>query len=275
MINRLKEWISNQLLRIIPVRWQYLRWQLVSGQPHEADINLFRHLNGISGLVLDLGANYGQFALSVFCVNQRLTIESWEPNPQLRWALRFIKCLHPWRFRYRLYGAGDQPGEITLHIPVTSKDTRATDLTTNASLDPQEFEKDYVQQRLHDYSDQQDYHLQAIPVSITTVDLQQPSPLVIKIDVEGWELQALQGMQTTLERYHPMLMIEVNNHKRWYPWLRKMGYHTFIYQQQQPALLLVEGYTPELNVFCLHPQSPPQLLQQLQPLLPKKMPDDW
>ncbi len=275
MIKRLQKWMTDQLLRIIPVRWQYLCWQLTNREPHEADINLFRHLGGIPGLVLDLGANYGQFALSVFCVNKHLAIESWEPNPQLRWPLRFIKCLHPRRFRYRLQGAGDQPGEITLHIPVSSEKIHASDLTTNASLDPDEFEKEYVQQRLHDYNHQQDYHLQAIPVKITTVDQQPICPLIIKIDVEGWELQALQGMQATLERHHPMLMIEVNNHKRWYPWLRKMGYHTFIYQQQPPALLLVEGYTPELNVFCLHPQSPTQLLQQLQPLLPKTMPDGW
>ena len=253
MISRLKNRLLHVLLRIIPVRWQYLRWQLVSGEPHEPDIKLFRHLDGMHGLVLDLGANYGQFALSVFCVNHSLSIESWEPNPQLRWPLRFIKCLHPWRFRYRLEGAGDQAGEITLHIPVAPKNTRATDLTTNASLDVHEFDKAYVQERLQEYSDQQGFQLQAMSVTITTVDEQQPHPLIIKIDVEGWELQALQGMQATLEQHHPMLMIEVNNHRRWYPWLREMGYHTFTYQQEPASTAIGRRLYPCTQ--CVLPAS--------------------
>ncbi len=265
MINYLKKWLVSVVLRIIPVRWQHLRWQLASGEPHESDIHLFGHLQDMQGIILDLGANYGQFALSVFCVNRSLKIESWEPNRQLRWALGFVKCLHPWRFRYRLQGAGTETTTTNLHIPKAGRE----DLTTNASLDIQEFDKDYVHDRLQEYSGGQEYQLQTVPVKVTAVDQQSIIPLIIKIDVEGWEIQALQGMRDTLQQHHPMLMIEVNNHQRWYPWLKELGYRLFIYQQQPAALLPVEGYTPALNVFCLHHQSPAELLQKLRPLLPK------
>lgn len=268
MMKRLKNRLAHAVLRIIPVRWQHLRWQLVSGEPHEADIHLFGHLDGLSGKVLDLGANYGQFALSVFCVNRSLSVESWEPNPQLRWPLRLIRCLHPWRFRYRLQGAGVETGTVELHVPVTPDNGPSADLSTNASLDAHEFDKDYVQQRLQGYSGGRGYQLKTIPVTITTVDQQSITPLIIKIDVEGWELQALQGMRATLEKHHPMLMIEVNNHEQWYPWLRELGYHTFIYHQDPAKLEKVEGYTPALNVFCLHRQAPAELLQRLGPLMP-------
>lgn len=264
MIKRL---IKRTVLRIIPARWQHLRWQLVSGEPHEADIHLFGHLNDLHGLVLDLGANYGQFALSVFCVNRSLNVQSWEPNPQLRWPLRFVRCLHPWRFRYWLQGAGSEPGQSTLHVPTTPD----KDLSTNASLDTGEFGKDYVRERLDQYSGDAGYGLQELPVKITTVDAEALTPVVIKIDVEGWELQALEGMRGTLERHHPMLMIEMNNHERWFDWLRARDYELFSYQHQPPALLPVGDYTPALNVFALHRQSPAELLQQLRPLLPA----DW
>ncbi len=267
MIDSLKKWLITVILRIIPVRWQHIRWQLVNGKPHEADIYLFQHLNGLSGPVLDLGANYGQFALSVFSVNTTLQIESWEPNRQLRWALRFVRCLHPWRFRYRLQGAGTEPGSATLHVPQAGRE----DLTTNASLDIEEFDKKYVRKRLQEYSGQQDYQLQEVAVKLTSVDRENLSPAIIKIDVEGWELQTLKGMRETLIRHYPMLMIELNNHRRWYPWLQQLGYQLFIYQQQPAALLPISGYAKTLNVFCLHRDSPPELLNKLKPLLPA----DW
>lgn len=264
MLNRLTDRLANILLRIIPVRWQYILWQLRSGEPHETDIQLFSYLDDVKGQVLDLGANFGQFALSVFAINRSLRIESWEPNPELRLALRFVKCLHPCRFRYRTVGASDQAGGGTLHVPVS----KHQDLSTNASMDLDEFEKDYVDARLQQYSDHQGYQLRAVKVKVKPVDDGQYAPLVIKIDVEGWELQVLQGMQRTLSEHHPMLMIEVNNSERWFSWLRQQGYHIFSLQQNPALLLPVAQHTSSLNVFCLHPQSPAQLLQPLQPLLP-------
>lgn len=267
MLKRLKQTIIDLMMRIIPIRWQYISWQIIKCQPHEADIRLFQYLDGLDGQILDLGANYGQFALSVFCLNRSLQIESWEPNPELRWSLRLIKCLHPFRFRYRSIGAGVKHDTITLHIPVSNKH----DLSSNASLDIQEFDKEYVHERLQQYSHNQGYQLNKTTVNIQPVDADQATPLVIKVDVEGWELPALQGMQQTLDQHHPMLMIEVNNPDQWFDWLRDREYRLFSFEQDPPTLKLVEQYTESLNVFCLHPQSPPELLKRLQVLLP----DSW
>jgi FkbM family methyltransferase len=46
-------------------------------------------------------------------------------------------------------------------------------------------------------------------VKLDTLDL--PKPDFIKIDVEGWEIHALQGMQDSINTHKPMLFIEINH----------------------------------------------------------------
>jgi FkbM family methyltransferase len=49
-------------------------------------------------------------------------------------------------------------------------------------------------------------------------DMHLPSCDLIQLDIEGYELFALQGAQRTIEQYHPVIMIE------WYePWAERYG----------------------------------------------------
>jgi FkbM family methyltransferase len=53
------------------------------------------------------------------------------------------------------------------------------------------------------------------PIRITTLDHDRsvnslPAPDLIKIDIEGWELEALQGARATLDAYHPALFLEMH-----------------------------------------------------------------
>jgi FkbM family methyltransferase len=76
------------------------------------------------------------------------------------------------------------------------------------------------------------------------------APKFIKIDVEGAELEVLHGAINTIERYKPMLMVEVNvKHKEVYDFVRRNDYLIFDNKLNQ-----LEKYqeTGMPNVFCLH-----------------------
>lgn len=250
---------------LIPYRWRELWWQLRSGQATEEEIRLFSAFEGVQGLVIDVGANRGQFALSVFGLNQSLRILSLEANTELRWILAAIKLLHPWRFGFRMLGAGAEDSQLTLHIPQSHN----TDLSPNASLAPSEFNKDYVKERLSEYSrgNHGQYHFRTRKARVRPLDSLQLAPLVIKIDVEGWELPALAGMERTLNRHHPLLMIEMNNQDLFMPWLAQRGYQFYRYHAAPAALRPLKSAEWCLNVFCLHPDSPSLIRDKLKPLM--------
>jgi len=51
----------------------------------------------------------------------------------------------------------------------------------------------------------------SIKVTATPLDsLDLPPPGFVKIDAEGWEYDVIQGMSKTLEKYRPLMFIEIN-----------------------------------------------------------------
>jgi len=250
---------------LITPRWREIIAQYRNAQLSDVDIELFRQLDGVNGLVIDAGANRGQFALSLLAVNRSLKVMSFEPNTALRWSLLLIRLLYPQRFRFRLRGLGEQSQSLILHVPITSQ----MDLSSNASLDASEFDKDYVQDRLAGYSHRAAgrYGFRQRQVRLLPLDELQLSPVAIKIDVEGWEMQTLQGMQQTLARCHPLLMIEINNQHRFMPWLREIGYRFVVYAPTKQQLLPTETGAGHLNIFAIHPQMPTAVAARIMPLL--------
>lgn len=72
------------------------------------------------------------------------------------------------------------------------------------------------------------------PCEVVTIDSLNESPDAIFLDIEGFELYALQGAVETLTRCHPLLVLEVNDARLRYgiakdqltKWLEKeFGYH--------------------------------------------------
>ena len=224
--------------------------QWLTRETHETDFEVFKSLAEVDGLVLDVGASRGQSALSILSQTSRLRVFSVEPNRKHHWSLSLIRLLHPFRFSFRLVAAGDESSQKTLYVP----GRRASGLSAQGSLDPAEFKKDYVHQRLaesgFDASDMRGYRL--VSVSVMPLDSFELAPDLIKLDVEGFEQQALKGLENTLSSHYPALLIEINNPERWLPFLEKLGYSFYYYDELDQSLKACEDRSGVLNLFCLN-----------------------
>lgn len=173
-------------------------------RPHDEDYGVFGLFAGRPGPFLDVGANAGMSALSFRIYNRATPIISIEPNPFHEDDLRFAgRLARP--FTYRLWAAGDEDGEMTLHVPVY----RGVPLTTEASLVRAEvLESPSLRDRLGDGMDGPDFEVAARAVPVRRLDVLGVDPAFVKLDVQGFEHAALVGLRDTLARARPVLLVE-------------------------------------------------------------------
>lgn len=89
-------------------------------------------------------------------------------------------------------------------------------------------------------------------------DYPKEKPDFIKLDIEGAELYALQGMKKILDLYSPILMVEVTEN---ISEVLKM-LHEFDYILVRPNKEIITNYNVIGNVFCIH-KSKKELLNKL------------
>lgn len=171
------------------------------GRPHEDDFYAFCGIQ--EGLFLDLGANIGQSALSVSCVNKRLKIFSIEANPACESALKITQKILGNKYRYRIVGVGSHSGTMDFFVPFRSSRM----LLEEGSFDRDSLHSPASVGRLG--REGLDYSIKTIPVSVVSVDSLNVAPVVVKMDLQGYEFEALVGMTETIKKYKPLVMMEV------------------------------------------------------------------
>ena len=198
--------------------------------PHEPEFRLFAALDTSEGLFVDIGANSGQSARSLRVFNKSLDILSFEPNRLLESDLRFTRRLLGPTFRYRMQGLGNLPSRTTLYVPQRG----ATAHTPWATLERELLERDraMIERELGG-----SFSIVATPVEIQRFDDQGLHPVAVKIDVEGCELDVLQGMEKALEQDEPLLLIEQNSSSATVGvWLEARGYDLWAYDADRNLL---------------------------------------
>jgi FkbM family methyltransferase len=225
---------------------------LAWGHPHEEDFRLYRHMDGMQGTFVDVGANWGQSLISfrLFCKSFRVI--SFEPNPRLAPALAALQSRFPDGFEYHMLGLGAENEVRELKVPFKE----GMNLSPSGSLDPREFEKSYVQERLARESQAGVGQLAfyETDVEVRVFDELGIAPDIVKVDVEGWETEVLAGMRRTIAERQPMFMIEKNNPDRLLPAMQGFGYRPFAYDPQRDLLKPWSDGYHVLNLFFLHPE---------------------
>jgi FkbM family methyltransferase len=190
-------WIYDQCRRPYAACRFWLR------HPHDPDYGVFSLFPERHGAFLDVGANAGMSALS-FRLYRPDPVVSVEPNPFHEADLRFTSKLVR-SFTYRMWAAGDTDGMLTLHVPVY----RNVPLTTEASLMLEEVAGSVsLRARLGSRMDSEDFSIVSRTVPVRRLDSLNLEPAFVKLDVQGFEYKALLGLEQTLRRMQPILLIE-------------------------------------------------------------------
>ena len=178
-------------------------------RPHEADFAVFALWPERTGLFLDIGGNAGMSALAFRLYDKRSPILSIEPNPLHAPDLKLVKRLIK-GFDYRLCGASDEPGTLTLYTPTLN----GIALTGEASLSREtvvERERP-VLEGLGMAPGAGPWEIVETTVRVERLDDLALAPAFMKLDVQGWEIPVLRGIERTLAAHHPIVFMENGPH---------------------------------------------------------------
>lgn len=208
---------------------------------HDSDYLFFANFRDIErGLFIDIGANCGQSAISFAAVNKNFEIVSFEPNKTLSLDLDFIGKLLGSRFKYHMQGIGKNSHVLEFHIPKRDN----TYLTQEGT---------FIKQELLDSNDRigDTFTIDKCYCEIVPLDDFHYLPSIIKLDVQGFELNAIEGMMETLRRCQPIMMIEHNNDRDAIgEILSSLGYELFWFDCNQNTLCKNQAQE-QINYFAI------------------------
>jgi len=232
---------------------------ILSGQkPEEFEVHITRFFLPHIHTFLDVGANIGLYCLVAAkeCPDTA-QVYAFEPQPECCDTLRQTVYLNNWEERLFVHqlGIGDQAGELELHLS-----------GTGSSFD-------------NSFND--NITLPTISVAVDTLDNQAQQLKLkkvdfIKIDVEGFEQQVLEGAAKTIERDQPVLFIEIAdglrgrqyrnpNYARTLRWLAEYGYQIWR-STEDSRLVLANPNEPQEHLamyLCLHKEAHSQWLKEI------------
>lgn len=190
----------------------------VRHRPFERDFDVLAHFRpDPEADFLDVGANRGQAVQAIRLHNGTNPITSFEPSVHTFDQLQRYTSGVP-GVTLRRVGLGARAGELTLYTP----SYRGYVFDGLASLVRSEA-ADWLASRILFY-DPRKLEIHEQVVHIETLDAQGARPAFLKIDVQGAELEVLEGGRRTLERWRPVVLLEAPQADREVAFLDELGY---------------------------------------------------
>ena len=232
--------------------------QLGQSEPHEPHFGLFGCLTG-GQLFMDVGANCGQSIISLKAVNPEAQIRSFEPTSFSFAIAERVAKVFP-EVQVFNFGLSDRNDRLPIFTPVIDG-LLVTPLT---SLDPSVFDPGGTMYRFltEDIAKGAEVSLFEQEIELRRGDDLALAPAVIKIDVEGAELQVLSGLERTIATHTPLIMTEKSDAVGIARFLSELGYDPYRYDPARPedkstlkSVAIVDGMNTNilpLNVFYAH-----------------------
>jgi FkbM family methyltransferase len=165
----------------------FIHWLHTQGESCENELLLVNRLCDVNEVAIDVGANVGLFS---YAMSKKFkTVVAFEINAELT---KHLENLGLPKIQIINKGLSSETGKATLYIPVLN----GFPLLGWASLKPGNCPDTAI-------------HTEKA-VEITTLDsFQFECVSLIKIDVEGHELEVLKGARQTLAQHRPVVLVEV------------------------------------------------------------------
>lgn len=159
---------------------------MVGGYYEKHELDVFDDLSKLSTTMFDVGANIGMYSIIAATNNQKIRCYAFEPVSENQELLRRNIQLNSVSSRVKLvkYAASDSTGTATIHLSETMSGTHSLSV---------------------------DHGGEKRQIDTITIDeyctRHALKPNLIKIDVEGHEVNVLRGMAKTL-KHHPTIFME-------------------------------------------------------------------
>ncbi len=143
-------------------------------------------------------------------------------------------------------GAAEQSGNATLYVPILG----SYELPAESSLRKEDGLAVLDRLRAQGTNPKRLW-LKEVTVDLQRLDDLELNPSFVKIDVEGAELGVLRGMRNTIERSHPILMVERSDRfEQVASLLGASGYRAFAYDPRSDTFSAYHDQQT-VNVFFL------------------------
>jgi len=183
------------------------------------------------GLALDIGANVGQSSYAFRRMFPHAELHAFEPNPVIFQTL--VKNLKKYQIELHNVGLGQQKNIGQIYIP-EYKNILFTGL---ASCNRVQAEKHIQKLNVFKFHSSNFGILQQ-NILIESGDFFELSPDLIKIDVEGFEIEVLQGLTHTIEAFKPLILVECSDtHDQVSELLSKYSYRNLEFSRKDKAWL--------------------------------------
>ena len=187
----------------LPV-FKFSAWNFVSakfGWRIDRDFQFLSRLRPFN-LALDIGGNWGQSIIALRRTADPRRILSFEPNQMLAARLASRYRDDP-SVEVQACGLGDEPGQFPLYVPFY----RNYEFDGLASIDPLEAFTYFNEKRMARF-DRGKLPSRSINVTVRCLDEFELAPDIVKMDVQGLELQVVRGGYETFRRHRPVTIIE-------------------------------------------------------------------
>jgi FkbM family methyltransferase len=187
----------------------YLKKELYENDIHQLALKLL--INEPNGTVLDIGANLGTFCVPLARKIPKLKFHAFEPQRIINYQLCANVIINSLDNVYTYeFALSNEDKDIELAMPDYTKETNIGAFSIDAEVRKNEYECATI-----NTTDK----IQLIPLDMIPFD----NIKLIKIDVEGHELEVLQGATMTIvENNYPPIIFEAWTWKPWYQEKRKL-----------------------------------------------------